>query len=1013
MHVHKFSLSKLLIKAAVCIFFFWIAVLIISILITGYIFISLDSYKSRIEKVVFKHTGYKLHVESIKTKLNSYYLPEIIIKNARLDNPIDATQNFKVKSLEFVFSYSSIWNLEPIFNQINIVGTNLDLQYLINGSIILNGINLNNPDQKTIENTKNSPIDLERWILKQKNIKLSNIDFSFNDKHNNFPVLRLKNITTTLSNGYRKSHIFTLSLDTGFKQGSSIIAKLNWVGGKVTEFNKWQNAQLKIQSYSSTGNVSKTLNKYLPGVNFLQKFNAETALDAQIQNGQLQYFFADFDLKNLQYALKNNAGSIEIPQLGGNIRITRTENNTYKLEAGNLTISTPEGYILNKKNISGKYSATTGGNISLESTNIQAFNNALPLFSSAHDLSLSGTVEILKLNWFGELLKPSNFHIFAKFHNIAVASKKISIPSINDISGDINIAKDHGTLNLLLEDSTFNYKKVFLVPYKFKHLDTKIDWSESKPQNSKESPDWIVDIGKTTIQTSDFTGVVSGKYIYMPGTSGYLALKAHVNKILISKVGNYLPIQIGKPVHEWLSNGLIGGYGTNAELDLQGPLKEFPFESGGSGRFYIDADVENAKVIYVKDWPAIDNINAKFKIRNVAIIVETKSGKVNGNNISKALVTIPNMSSHNIFLVADGLAGGKTSNFMEYLQKTPINALIGNIPDKVSAKGNGQVNLHLKVPFDNPDKTTVVGSYNFTSNTLKLDLPIPLLTNVNGKLYFNERGIKIDKLTAIALDAKANVKANTDSANIIHFNINADKLNYTKLAEFYIPALSELITGNANTQISFDIGGNGINNLTAKSDLQGVQINTPKPLYKESGDKSSLNFTMLNSNPGFNINFNYAGLINGRVTLNENGNPKKINLAVGTKTYLSDTSNNPKTLIEGKLNNTYVFDWLDMVTKIKKDPVSASGTAKAVKTKTINKNKLESGALADNDTFPLELLLDTPHFYFGETDFKKASLDVLVSKKDAVFAINNTRTNGFGKYDFTKNELSVMINDFH
>lgn len=997
-----------LIKMAVFIFFFYIAVLALSILITGYLFISLDSYKSRIEKVVYKHTGYKLSVESIKTKLNSYYLPEILIKNARLNNPADKAQNFAVKSLEFVFSYSSIWNLEPIFDQINIDGTNIDLQYLTDGSILINGINLNNPDQKTIENTKNSPIDLENWVLKQKNIKLSNINFSFDDKRNNFPVLRLKNITTTLTNGYGKKHNFALSMDTAFEKGSSIIAKLNWVGGKVSEFNKWRSAELKLQSYSGKNNVTKTLNQYLPGVNFLKKFNAETALEAQIKNSKLQYFFANFDLKNLQYVMKNNAGLIDFPELGGNIRITLIDNNTYNLEANNLTISTPDGYILNKKNLSGKYSAATGGNISLESTDLKAFNHILPLFSSTNGISMSGTIEVIKLNWLGELFKPTNLELFAKFHNIAIASKKSAIPSINGISGDILVAKDHGMLNLLLENSTLNYNKVFLIPYQFKHLDTRITWSESQPKNNTESSGWVVNLGKTNLQMADFSGVVSGQYIYTPGTSGYLSLKAHVNKVLTSKVGDYLPRQIDMSVHKWLNAALIGGYGANADLDLQGPLKDFPFESGG-GRFYIDADIQDARLQYDKDWASLDNVYGKFKIRNVAIIIEANSGKVHGNSINKALVTIPNMSADKVFLVADGVASGSTSNFMGYLQKTPVNAIIGNIPDKVTTTGNGIVTLHLKVPFDNPNNTLVDGNYDFKSNSLKFDMPVPLLNNVSGKLYFNERGMRIDKLDATALGSAANLKANTDKAGVIHFMINSANLDYAKLGEFYLPSLSPLITGRANTQISFDIGKHGLDNLKSRSDLVGVKINAPSPLYKEPQNPSQLNFTMLNNNKNFNITFNYADLVNGKVALDDHGNLGKTNLSVGTADYLSNTSNNPKVLINSNIHNTYVLDWLDTVSKIieKNNSKSHNETATARVTATSKEKP------TDDSTLPLELWLDTSHFYFGKTDYNKANVDVLVSKTDAIFAINSSRTNGYGRFEFAKNELNVMINDFH
>ncbi|MCC2624203.1 MAG: hypothetical protein K0R14_76 [Burkholderiales bacterium] len=1011
MQIHQFSLSKLLIKAAVFVSFFYVIFLTLSILITGYLFFSLDSYKTRIEKVVYKHTGYKLSVESIKTKLNSYYLPEIIIKNARLQNPSDLSQSFAVKSLEFVFSYSSIWNLEPIFNEINIDGTNADIQYLTDGSILINGINLNHPDQKTIENTKNSPIDLENWILKQKSIKLSNINFSFDDKHNNFPILRLKNITTTLINGYRKTHSFDLRLDTATGDGSSVIAKLDWTGGKVTEFRKWQNAELKLQSYSGKDNVTKTLKKYLPGINLLQGFNAETEFDAQIEDNKLQYFYANFDLKNLQYILKNNAGLIEFPKLGGSIKITLNNNSAYSLNATNLTIATPDGYILNKRNISGQYSTIAGGNINLESTELKAFNNILPLFASTHGISMDGTIEVTKLSWAGTIFKPTNFELFAKFHNIGIVSKAANIPSINGISGDIRVAKDHGTLNLLLENSTLNYSKIFLIPYRFKHLDTHITWAESTPANSTESSNnWVVNLGKTNLEMADFSGTVSGQYIYIPGTSGYLSLKAHVDKVLTAKVGDYLPKQIEMSVHKWLNEGLISGYGANADLDLQGPLNKFPFEESGTGRFYIDADIQNAKLLYDKNWATLDNLYGKFKIRNVAIIIEANSGKVNGNNINKALVTIPNMTASKVELIADGVASGLTSNFMGYLQQTPVNAIIGNIPDKVSATGNGIVNLHLKVPFSDPNKTIVDGNYEFKSNSLKFDMPVPPLSNVYGKLFFTEHGMQIDSLTALTLGSTVNAKANTDKAGTIHFAINSPNLDYAKFSEFYLPFLSSIFSGHANTQVSFDIGKHGINNINSHSNLAGVRVSAPKPLYKDPASINPVNFIMLNNNKGFNVQFNYANMVAGKVMLDEHGNLGKTDLTVGSADFLSNTSNNPKIIVNGNIHDTYVLDWLDTIIKLTtKNSKSQSKVAASGKPAGSNTRKPSDS----NSFFPLELWLDTSHFFFGKTDYRKVNLDVLVSKTDAIFVINNARANGYGKFNFAKDELNLMINDFH
>lgn len=612
MQSRLFSLKQFIFKALIFIAFFYAFLVTVSLLITAYLFISLDNYKARIERVVFKHTGYTLSIGSIQTGLSNYYLPEISISNSRLTNPSDVKQNFGIKKVQFIFSYSSIWNFEPMFDQINISGTDIDIEHSSDGSFILNGINLSHPDKKTVANTKKSPIDIEKWLLKQKEIQLSAINLSYLDKKNKLPKLQLYNVGTTLSYSYKNKHNLTLSLGKDKTSKKQILsAKLNWIGGKITEFDTWQEADLKIQSYDdNTNSLAGTISQYVPGTaSLMDQFNADTAIDAKIKNGKLQYFYANFDIKNLRYAISQGRNMVNFPVLGGSIRINLINDNHYTLNATNLNISTPDGDVLANKNIVGNYVVGKNGDVSIIDTDLKSLNHLLTMFPKADKLSFSGTLDIVKFEWLGKILHPSDFKIYANFKNVAVISKDIDIPSINNISGDVTINKHSGSLNLSLKDSTLLYPDMFLIPYKFKSLTSKLDWKINKDKTLD------VILNPTTIETIDFKGSAQGKYTYTPGTSGYLDLRAHVDKVLTHKVGDYLPIIIGMPVHKWLNNGLIGGYGQNASLILQGELDKFPFLDG-DGKFYIDADINNGKLNYVDKWPPLENIMGKFQIRN-------------------------------------------------------------------------------------------------------------------------------------------------------------------------------------------------------------------------------------------------------------------------------------------------------------------------------------------------------------------------------------------------------------
>lgn len=997
MQLRPFSLRHLLLKVVIFAATFYVAVIALSVLITGFLFISLNSYKTRIEGVIFRHTGYTLTVENITTKLSPSYLPEVVITNARLTNPSDSKQNFSVKQLAVTFSYLSLWNLEPIFNQISIDGTDINLEYLADGSIIFNGININHPDVKTIENTKNSPIDLENWILKQEQIKLSNINFSFTDKKNNFPTLELKNITTTLANRSATEHNLSITVGIG-NNPRAVGADLAWQGGKVTQFQDWQSAELKLQTYNNNDPITGTVEQYLPGISFLQAFYAETALDAQIKEGKLQYLYANFDIKNFQYALHSNS-LINFPQLGGNLKINLVSGDTYKIAANNLTIATPTGYVFDNKNITGDYNIGKKGQLTIEDTSLKNFNNLLVMLP-INNISLDGNIEILKLNWLGNVFHPEDFLIYSRFTNLAIISKNEDIPSLNNISGDLSVSKSHGTLNLALKNSTLLYKKVFLIPYKFKSLSTKVTWNINKDKT------FDVILGHTNLETIDFKGSAYGKYTYTPGTTGFLELYAHVDRVLTSKVGDYLPKVIGMDVHKWLNMGLVGGYGVNADLQLKGWLSGFPYAKN-DGLFYITAGIEKAKLRYVKEWPTLDNIMGTFKIRNQKIIIETNSASVSGNHIEHALVVIPSMVDHHAYLVADGLASGSTANFMHYLQQTPINDIIGKIPEKVATDGDGFVNLHLNVPFSDPEHTQVSGFYDFYNNNIKFDLPVPVMQDVAGRLYFSEHGIKIDNLAAEALNSNVTLSANTDTDGVMHFKVNSPNLDYKATTKFYTPFLYKIFEGNALTNIYFDIGKHGINRIWANSNLDGVAILAAPPMNKKANAIESMNFNLVSNDQAFDINFSYSDLLMGKIHLNNHGKIDNGQIAIGTG-YIEDNPNKAKIIIHAALDNTQAMSWLDTVEKL----LSGDKTEQKISESEEFQARSEHAKESTEDIFPVEVYLRSGNLYFESASFSQANADILVTKDKTIFAINGAQMVGFGTYTYASKALDLNFDEF-
>ena len=1011
LHFKPFSLRHLILKAIAYLLGFYLLLMIASVAITGYIFLNLEGYRARIETTVYKHTGYKLKVASIQTRLNSSLLPEILIQNVDLINPINSKQKIHVDTLDFVFSYSSIWDLEPIFNKILIDGTNVDIEYDPSGNIFVNGINVNNPDRQTLENTKNSPIDLEKWVLKQHQIILQHINLSYLDLKNDLPMMKLNNINMGVSKKVWNRHYLYLDI-YGKSYQNMLKAELDWQGGKFEDWQKWESAKLIVKSINGNDNLISTLQQYVPQVTPINEFNATTAVEASIQKGRLQNFNANFDVNNFRVALAD-ANLVNFPKLGGNIKIQLLNNQYYTINAKDLTIITSDGALFNDASVTGGYDVGKSGQMELSNTNLVAINNFLSLFNATEGLSIDGTLKTVKYNWDGYFLKPSDYQVFAAFEDISLASKKPALPSMSHVSGNISIRKDEGSLNLHLKDSVLNYEHLFLIPYEFKSLDSNILWSIES--NGKVN----VTLHKTNLETKDFKGWAEGSYHTEPDNPdsvGYLDLKAHLEHTPTHAVGYYLPKSIPSSVLEWLQMGLAGGYANNANLTMYGPLSEFPYKNG-KGLFFITADLDHAKLRYVKDWPTLDDINGKFTLKNTTIIIDANSATLEKNHLDSAHVVIPDFSSESgVYLTALGKAHGSTANFLKYLSKTPIDEIIGHLPEKIATEGDGKIDLYLKVPFSDPKMTEVKGTYTFIRNKARFDMPVPLLTDVSGDLAFSHHGVDIKALRASALDSNAIISAKTQSDGNIHFTVNAPKVDYKKMAQFYLPPIEELVSGKADTAIQFEVGKHGISSLVATSDLVGVACSAAIPLKKSEMTPAPISFSLKPVSAGvYQANFKYDDRLKGQIVLGNSNVTNRVKLGVGNAGYMVNPDPGVVMTINANPDSIDILDWLSTIKKMTQG-ISEAKQLKAEESaasKFLNDSAgLSVTAKPEQMVFPAQLQLSSNDITFGKVNLEAGTANVFIDSSKAYFNLYTPIVSGVGNFNYRTNNLALTLDKF-
>ena len=463
--------------------------------------------------------------------------------------------------------------------------------------------------------------------------------------------------------------------------------------------------------------------------------------------------------------------------------------------------------------------------------------------------------------------------------------------------------------------------------------------------------------------------------------------------------------------------GLAGGYGKNANMTLKGPLANFPFRDG-NGLFYITADLDNAKLQYVKDWPPLENIYGQFILKNTNITIKADSANLVHNQLERTVVVIPDYANPDgVYLTADGQAHGTTPNFMDYLRQTPVSKVIGDLPDKLASSGNGALKIHLMVPFKEPKHTEVNGTYSFEDNNIQFDMPVPLLTHVNGDLKFSQHGVEISDLETIALNSHAKLSATTTKDGQMHFEVNSPDLDYQAVAKMYIKPFSQLISGRAPSIINFSIGKKGIGDLTAQSQLVGVNLDFPKPLAKLANESQNFNLLMqpYGYKDGVIINWSLGALLRGTQTISSKSATASGQIAVGANCpYLEASEPGVMMTVNVNLPQVSINDWLSTVNfaikTMKEDNESESDAI--IINSLLPKNNILAKIKKHYQILPIQAKINTDKFMFGKTDLANGSANIIVHDKQTYFNMFTPITSGQGDFGYANKTVHLELDKY-
>ncbi|MGH8122645.1 MAG: YhdP family protein, partial [Rudaea sp.] len=356
----------------------------------------------------------------------------------------------------------------------------------------------------------------------------------------------------------------------------------------------------------------------------------------------------------------------------------------------------------------------------------------------------------------------------------------------------------------------------------------------------------------------------------------------------------FWPINIMPPgAVTWLDRALAGGRIVGGRAVFRGSLADWPFRNN-AGRFEGVAEVEDFRLKYLADWPAVEHGHALTDFVNTGLHVDVDGGSALGNKINKASVDITDYGEGTLDINLNGQGGGR--DLLAFIKATPLGTQFADPLQGVDVGGRAKVDFNLHAPMKPVESFTLDGKAKLEDADLS-DAKYALhFDKANGPLSFNRSGFSADELATTFHDkpAKFSLAVGGYVANAQHV-VEAKVETRLPVGTVldYAPALSEYkkyTTGDANWTALFsvdqDVGASGGagdsgQRLTLTSDLRGVRIDLPQPLAKSADSALPLKLTLTLPFIGADLNLRLGDILTMRGRLPALTSPFAANVQFG------------------------------------------------------------------------------------------------------------------------------------
>ena len=863
-----------------------------------------EDYRPDIEAALTRATGLKVSIGSVQAGWDGL----------RPDLDLRAVKVFDAKGrAALTLPYVSVtlsWRSIPFgqlhLHQLDIANADLDIRRDRSGRFSIGGIEMHNdagPDQ------------VSDWILGQRRLVIRESRLRWNDELRAAPELALANIQLVATNsGDRHRIALTGTPPTRLARTLDLRADLH--GASLRDLRSWRG-----ELYSD-----------LTGVD-LAAWRAWVDYPADIRSGvgslrtwvgfdaeRLTGFTADISLGNALVRLRKDLEPLELSRLQGRIaarelvqpgigfsflRFGSRRVTGFEVSGKQVALTTNAGVQLapadfRLQTLAPNLAPGVGagreipGEIKLQANALNLepivkIVELLPLDAQLRklliDLDLRGTLHDFDLEWKGDFEKPAGYRARGRFTNLALNAYQ-HIPGFSGLSGTVDATDKGGSITLASSDSAILLPLVFEEPRLA--LDTlAVQASWGFPNGQLE-----LKIDQAAFANADAAGTLGASYRAIAGTPGHMDLTGRLTRANATAVHRYMPKNLSQGLRDWVKGGVEAGHSSDVRLTLRGNLFDFPYVDPKSGEFQVAIKLEGGRLFYADSWPRASDIKGDLVFERSGMWFKSgapgnTAGTIFGAKISSFNLKVADFKAVPQIVELTGNADGATTEFLRFIDQSPVAGYIDHFTDPVRAAGAGKLALKLALPLGGAEAVKIVpvqfaGQYTFINNDITLDDSLPKMDRVNGVLAFSERGFDFRNVRGEGVGGSFTLAGGSRPGGGIALT-SAGNFTVPGVAAWLKDPVFASMSGGSAWRATINVGANG-GEIAVDSTMAGVAINLPAPLNKAAPDALPMRFveTRPPAAGEDEWNFTLGRLVTARLQRRtENGALRVVRAAVG------------------------------------------------------------------------------------------------------------------------------------